>query len=122
MTTNLILNPFPEYQDKNLTAIKDQFDMIASVSFSSFVATGLALKSLDDAQKPAYFAEDIGRLLRIKEDLINDFYLSRPEGYDINPILIYVFLALFLYIFGIYWFDNSEIEKAYKIIEVYIEK
>ena len=96
--------------------------MIAAVSLSSFVATGLALKSPDNSDEPAYFAKDLGRLLKIKQDLINDFYHYRPDrmimykNYNIHPVLKYFVPGVLLYLLGLYLFDNSDIEKAYQIV------
>ena len=42
--------------------------MTSAVSMSSFVAAGLALRSPDNSSAPAYFAEDLLRLLEIKSD------------------------------------------------------
>lgn len=109
----------PRNTEKKIVATKDLFDMISALSVSSFLAAGVSIPSPDNYEEPAYSSKDLLKLYNMKRNDINEFYhYTPPQGIII--VLLLGIIGLICYNIGAYYFDNSDIQKAYIVIELYI--
>ena len=107
----------PVNNDKKRVAIPKMFNMTNGVSASSFIAVGLTISSPENSSEPAYYSQDLVRLLSMKQANLR----KQHSGY----ITLICWILFCTYAFGKYGqltFDHKNIDKAYRVMRKIINK
>ena len=101
--------------------IKDMFNMISSMSVTSFIAVGLSIPSPEDPTIPAYSSNDMVQLYTMKSGDLNKFYRYSPNTTLMLTLWVIAWTAIGYYV-GVYFFNHVNFEKAYTVVGEFIKR